>query len=210
MKIIKVVGVNNYDTNMFILELAWTMSLNHKVYCQLSDDDFYKSFSFENLEITTFGNLSIVRDFKESMRSDSDIDFVFTTKDVASDYVMYLMEQSLESVKFINKNYDYQNEGEDVFVYLNFIDSCYDGDYFKKFHLNKDIDTTDVLEFEIEFVEMTKICEIENQLNGVISLKKYPRGRKRNLYNIAKAMTEGEVMKYREFYKKLDSRVSTC
>ncbi len=210
MKVIKIVGMDNLNVKMFALELAWTISCKNSVSLQVDDCNFYEKFSFDTLSQTDFGNLNFMLNKTKSIDKSEDVEYVVTTLDVESDTVIYVVEQSLESVDYLNKHYDYQNIINAVFVYLNFIDSCYDSDYFKKFKFDKNINTRDILEFEVLFDEDSVVCQLENQLNGFVNLKKYPKRRKQSLYDISGAVSEGEKIKYRDFYKILDSRVPIC
>ncbi len=210
MKIIKVVGMNNISVKMFALELAWAISCKNSVCLQMDDYEFYKLFSFKKLNVTSLGNLEFLLNEDSTVDRTVEAEYIVTCLDVDADLSIYVLEQSLESVEYLNDNYDYDNLFHSAFVYLDFIESCYDSEYFKKFKFDKNINTRDMLEFEIPFDEDSKVCQLENQLNGYINLRKYPKRRKQALYNISRAVVEEERGKYREFYRILDNRVPTC
>ncbi len=210
MKVIRLIGEDTLSVKMFNLELAWVLSFRSKVCCHISDKEFYNYFAFDGLESTSLGNLNIMSFIDFDFMNAEGIDYFITNDNIKSDINIYVLEQNIRSAKYINLNYDYESDTKDLFVYLNFIDSVYDSDYFKRFKVDKTIDFTNILEFEIEFDEKTKECQLENQIYGIISLKKYPKGIKKKYYNMVKAISTECESDYKHFYKVLDKRVYVC
>lgn len=211
MKKISVVGENSTPVKMFIMELAWVLSGEHRVYFHISDDAFYKRFSINNLDSTDLGKLTLINNYNEVFFRENEADFLVSDEYCEdSDYVLFVLTQSIFGAHIINLYSQLTIRGEKNVVYLDFIDCPFDEDYFKNYHIDKILLDDIKNEITIEFDERVAILQIENQLNRVLNLKQYPRQRKRMLLSVAEIFEEEVEYKYKEYYRKLDSRVSVC
>ncbi len=197
---------------MFILELAWVLSKDKKVYCHLSDKEFYDRFSENDLDSTDIGELSIVNNLDEIPKDDDSDTFLLSEDYIeGADTCIFAVEQDIFSINMINEYAKKDKLGEIVFAYIDFISSSYDEHYLKTYFFDKRLVDNMTSDFYFEFDEKTRMKQVENQFNRIISLKKYPKGRKMDLLNMVEFILSSEKsLNYREYYKCLDGRVSIC
>lgn len=212
MKTISVLGKKNNTIRMFILELAWVLSKDKKVYCHLSDKEFYDRFSENDLDSTDIGELSIVNNLDEIPKDDDSDTFLLSEDYIeGADTCIFAVEQDIFSINMINEYAKKDKLGEIVFAYIDFISSSYDEHYLKTYFFDKRLVDNMTSDFYFEFDEKTRMKQVENQFNRIISLKKYPKGRKMDLLNMVEFILSSEKsLNYREYYKCLDGRVSIC
>lgn len=210
MRIISVLGSPSYDLTMFILELAWVLSREKSVYCYLEPEVYYR-YALEGEKATTLGELTLISEYEDLIDGEDKDEILITDALFGnSDTIVYALTQSPFSSLFFEDFVDMDLSGSKVLVFLNFIDSPFDEDYFKKYQLNKKILDNISYEEVIDFDEEVRRRQIENTLNRVISLKNYPKAYKHKLYNIASHLTGDTKLGYKEFYKELDKRISIC
>ncbi len=212
MKVISVIGSNSYSVKMFILELAWVMSKDKKIFCHTKDSDFYNCFAENKLNCTEIGNLSIINNLNE-IHIDFNPDTYLISDEFIDDAnaVIFAVEQNIFSINKINEYANKLDLPEIIFAYIDFIPSNFDDHYFKTYSFDKRLIDLAKYEFYFEFDEKTKQRQLENQFNRIINLKKYPKRRKSNLLSLSEVIIEDdEQSTYREYYKILDERVSVC
>ncbi len=213
MKEISVLGLNTDDKRLFITELAWVMSKENNVFCLIDDKEFFKNFSDDSLNPNTIGNFTLVNTYNDAILENKSDDSIIISENYLenSSEVILIVEQNKFSIAEINKYSDLLKNQKVIIVYLNFLYSNFDEYYFKNFHFNKILLDSIKKEFYFEFDEKTKLAQIENIFNRVISLKKYPKFHKKNLLNLSETLIENkEKTKYREYFKVLDERLSLC
>ncbi len=212
MKKISILGEHSNAVNMFMLELAWVMSKDKKVYCHLSDKSFYDCFSENDLDCTDIANLCLIKNMNELLiHSNPDCYILTDTYVEESDIIVFAVEQNYFSIQKINTYASIENLPKMIFSYIDFIPSNFDDHYIKNYLFDKRLISNDYNEFYFEFDEKTKIRQIENQLNRLISLKKYPKSRKSELLSLSDNIIEDEAkLNYREHFKILDERISVC
>lgn len=210
-KTISIIGEDSTSVKMFILELAWVLSNEHEVFCHIKDDKIYKRFSQKDINSTSLGNLTLINNYNELLVQENNIDYLVNDEYTdCTDITIFVLNQSTFSVDIINSYSENDLSSEKLLVFLDFIDCEFDDEYFKKYHMNKFFLDSIRAEFYIRFDEKVSIIQTENQLNRIISLKKYPKSRKINLFSIVEYLDKGQAIKYREFFKKLDERISIC
>lgn len=210
MRKISVLGSPSFELKMFVLELGWALSIRSNVYCYMETEVFDR-FAPEGLSESTVGRLTLIRNYEDFLKSEGDED-VFITDALFGDCdtIIYVLSQHPFSAQFFEDFVDLKISCDKVLVYLNFIDSPFDEDYFKKYQLNKKILDNVGHEEVILFDEEVRRRQLENSLNRVITLKYYPKSYKRNLYSLSNKVRGNLNMTYREFYKELDKRISIC
>ncbi len=211
MKTISIIGENKASVMMFTAELAWVLSKENEVFYHIKNNYFYERLSEKGLDSTTMGNLTIINSYNEVFLKEDIVDFFITNEySEEADLIIFALTQNIFSSKVINRYSQIESGQKKVIVFLDFIDCEFDDEYFKKYHLNKDILSNVTAEFYIDFDERVAIYQLENQLNRFISLKKYPRRRKQSLLSISDYIEGSEKRRYRNFFKDLDKRVSLC
>lgn len=208
MKRISVIGSPGNELKTFILELGWVLSREHEVCCFV-DAEVYDRYSIEGTDLCSFGGFTLIKNFEDIEKNEADIlitDVLFENSNV----VIYTVEQNPYSTTFLENFINLDIKGQKYMVFLNFLDSAFDEDYFKKFQLNKKLLENIVHEEVILFDEEVRRLQIENLLNRVISLKNYPKRHKQKLLNLASKLSDKRDVNYKEFYKELDKRVSLC
>lgn len=210
MRKISVLGSPSYELSMFILELGWALSRENNVYC-CTEADIYNRYALEGETVTSIGDLTLISDYDELINH-QDEDYLLITDALFrdSDTVVYVITQNPFSAHFLEDFVDLDFPCKKVLVFLGFIDSPFDEDYFKKYQLNKKLLENIEHEERIYFDEEVKRRQLENSLNRVITLKKYPKNYKQNLCSLANYFTGDKKLGYKEFYKELDKRVSLC
>ncbi len=212
MKTISVISNNSNNIRMFILELSWVMSKNKKVYCHISNKNFYDCFAENDLSHTEISNLSIVNNLNEIV-IDSNPDSYLISEEFIEDanIIIFAVEQNIFSINKINEYAKKTDIEEIIFAYIDFIPSSLDDNYFKNYSFDKRLIDKASSEFYFEFDEKIKIKQLENQFNRIINLKKYPKRRKLDLLNLSESIIkDDENTSFREYFKVLDNRVSVC
>lgn len=210
MKRISVLGSPSYELNMFILELAWALSRENNVLCCLGAE-FYSRFAIEGERETSLGLMTLIRDYEDlSLYEGEDHVLITDALFKDSDTIVYVIAQTPFSAQFLEDFADLELRSKKVLVFLGFIDSPFDEDYFKKYQLNKKLLENVGHEERILFDEEVRRRQLENTLNRVITVKKYPKTYKHNLYSLANYFTGENKVSYKEFYKELDKRVTIC
>ncbi len=212
MKIISVISHDSNNIRMFILELAWVMSKNKKIYCHITNKDFYNCFAENDLALTEIANLSIINNLNEVFIDDNTDTYLISEDFIENaDIVIFAVEQHIFSINKINQYANKIDLAKIIFTYIDFIPSSFDDTYFKNYTFDKRLIDKASSEFYFEFDEDIKIKQIENQFNRIINLKKYPKRRKLDLLNLSESIIENdETINYREYFKVLDKRVSVC
>lgn len=209
MRKISVLGSPSYDLKMFLLELAWVLSKNNSVLCYI-DTEFYDRFGMDESSETSLGGLTLIKNYKEG-KEDEEADILISDALFEDcDTLIYVIHQSPFSCLFLESFVDLNLNCHKILVYLNFIDSPFDEDYFRKYQLNKKLLENIDLEEVLYFDEEVQRRQLENMLNKSISLKYYPKKYKLNLLHIASELDVGHTYNFKELYKDLDKRMAIC
>lgn len=209
MRKISILGSPSYELKMFLLELAWVLSKDNSVLCY-TDAEIYDRFGLEDSSETSLGGLTLMKNYKEN-EVDEEADILISDALFEDcETLIYVVHQSPFSCLFLEDFVDLNLSCHKILVYLNFIESPFDEDYFKKFQLNKKM--LDNIEFEevLYFDEEVRRRQLENMLNKSISLRYYPKNYKLNLLHIAGKLDGTHTYSFKEFYRELDKRIAIC
>lgn len=211
MKTISVVGLPSNNIRMFILELAWVMSRNKKVYCHIGNQDFYDCFSEASMKLTDIGNVTLLHQIEDLQSPEQDAYLLSDELMSNADTVIFAVEQNMFSIRYINRYAFMEEPPQTIFAFLDFIPSNFDDHYLKHYYFDKRLTVCNSVDFYFEFDEKTRLMQIENQFNRIIDMKKYPKSRKIELLNLSDSIiADSDGCSYKEYFKSLDERLSTC
>lgn len=212
MKIISILGMPTNNLKMFLLELSWVVSNEHPVYCMIEDKGFFNCFSENNLKQSSIGNLTLIHRL-EDLPSETEEDSYLLTDLYLSEaeLIVFAVEQNVFSVNEVNRFSNINHLPCIIFAFIDFVFSNFDDHYLKNYYIDKRLVDVSEAFFYFEYDEKTKIQQVENQFNRIISLKKYPKSRKMELLQLSMKITGSpETRSYKEFFKCLDERLSIC